>query len=668
MNFAGGVPPSSALAIWLIVMVGCATSYTLTRASIRVRAALLFATLIIVDGLAALWFGSSLSLYLLSLLVLPALLLFSRSEVAVLSVLLSVLIVFIPESENGLAFRVLPLLSLWLALWLNLVLLNTLFGVLTLTQNYQIYAVAQMEEARTNRGLLAKQAKALAEAKENLEHANNQLRYARHAADESRRLKAQFAANVSHELRTPINLIVGFAEMIVSSPRAYGVSLPSAYWSDINTIFRNAAHLKSLINDILDISQIEADQMALAREYLDPGLVVREGIEMLRTQIEKKGLQFNMLIPDQMPTLWLDRVRIRQVVINLLGNALRFTDQGSITVQAKVENESVVIGVIDTGIGVPPEAKETVFEEFFQVDSSLARRYGGSGLGLTLSRRFVAMHQGRLLVESDGIPNHRSAFWFSLPTTDNARPAFPIVAVTSPPESERCFIVLDDDPVVQQFFERYITRQKILVASSPSQVRHLLDARPSALVADVGFADHPAFIELSQTLPVILCPMPSGRRVMQAVGVADYLVKPISYENLHWAMARIAPTFQDALIVDDDQEIVRLFTRMLQTMSTVQSIRKAYGGEEALALMHARTPDIVILDLLMPDIDGLTILQQMKKSSDLASIPVLIVSARGASEAIASPSEGNITIQKPKAFQPFELIRCVEAILDTLVP
>src|SRR5260221_4503761 len=666
-NFAAGVPPDLALVLWLLIVTGCVAAYALKGLSLRSRAVIYFMTVTFANGLSVIGFGSILFLYLPSLFVFPSLLLFRRSETALLSLLFSLLIILLPGTEGFLTVLLLPLLSIWLTWLMSSLLLNTLLDLLRLTQSYQTYAVSQMEEARTNRGLLAKQAKALAEAKESLEYANHQLVYARQAADEARQLKAQFAANVSHELRTPINLIVGFAEMIVSAPRAYGMPLPAAYWPDMNTIYRNAKHLQSLINDVLDISQIEADQMALVRERIDLGVVLREGIEMLRSEIEKKGLHFHAILPDLLPTLWLDRVRIRQVVINLLGNALRFTDAGSITVQAKIADDAVLIGVIDTGIGIPPEALETVFEEFHQLESSLARRYSGTGLGLTLSRRFVALHHGRLWVESEGVPNKGSSFWVSLPLTDSTSTAFSIPSSTIQADGTRCFIILDDDPAVQRFFERYITKQRVLIAADPAHLKNLLGAQPSALVADMRYADQAELAALSKTLPIILCPMPSGRRVMQTVGVADYLVKPISYENLHRAMSQIAPTFQDVLIVDDDNEIVRLFTRMIQTMGITQSIRKAYSGTESLALMRARRPNIVILDLLMPGIAGLTVLQQMKESPELAEIPVLIVSARGASEAIASASEGLITIQKPSAFQPFELIRCIEGVLETLV-
>jgi len=275
------------------------------------------------------------------------------------------------------------------------------------------------------------------------------------------------------------------------------------------------------------------------------------------------------------------------------------------------------------------------------------------------------MHGGHLWAESEGIPDKGSCFWFSLPLDERS-----ISTITprtaAQPQGERCFIVLDDDPAVHRFFERYMVKHKPLLAADLQQARQMLKAQPTALVADTRYTDELA--EFSAAVPVIFCPMPSGRRVMQAIGAVDYLIKPVSYETLNHALRQVAPAMQDVLIIDDDKEIVRLFSRMLQTTLDTHQVRKAYGGVEGLALMRARRPDVVVLDLLMPDLDGLTLLQHMRASPDLAGIPVIVVSARGASEAITSPGEGEMIIHKPAGFQPLELVRCIEAVLNTLQP
>src|SRR6185369_3117883 len=172
--------------------------------------------------------------------------------------------------------------------------------------------------------------------------------------------------------------------------------------------------------------------------------------------------------------------------------------------------------------------------------------------------------------------------------------------------------------------------------------------------------------QLCEIAPLITCPMPSGRRIMQNLGVSDYLIKPVTQRVLQDAIARLAQPIKSVLIVDDDQEIVRLFSRMIQAMSDQYIVRKAYGGVEGMALMQIQPPDVVLLDLLMPDIDGLTILERMKTMPQLADIPVIMISARGASESVASSIQGTLTVKKQNGFQPIELVHCVEDIVENL--
>ncbi len=263
----------------------------------------------------------------------------------------------------------------------SLIITSNFYKTLNIAWNYQNYAIEQMESAREHRGELMQLTKMLQQTTQELERANVQLRHARNLAEEARRLKALFAANVSHELRTPINLIVGFTEMMVKSPQIYEVPLPSSYWNDIYTVYRSAKHLQNLINDVLDISQITAGQMAVVKEQVDPCSVIIEAANMVRVLIESKGLEFKTIIPDSLPILLIDQTRIRQIILNLLNNAVRFTERGNITLQVIVDATHLKIRVADTGTGIPPEDLERVFEEFHQLDSSLSKPHGGTGLG-----------------------------------------------------------------------------------------------------------------------------------------------------------------------------------------------------------------------------------------------------------------------------------------------
>lgn len=670
-NFTTGVPLTETMALWFLVILGCAGCYGLKSRSTQVAGYATLAIGLVLIVCSAVILNQLTFLYLLPVLIVVARFISGTSETLLVSIVASVFIIAIHLYVPGNPTTPSSLLILWATFFLTQMMLESVMDELKTVNQYQRYTVNQMQEARSNRAVLAQRTKMLDEATQNLQYANSQLREARRTAETARQLKAQFAANVSHELRTPINLITGFSEMIVSSPASYAVRLPTPYWSDLNTIYRNARHLQSLINDILDVSQIEAGQMAIVKEEIHPATILNEAADMLREQIHYKGLEFNLNIAPDLPVLWLDRVRIRQVLINLLGNALRFTDAGFIALSASFQDQHVLITVEDTGAGIPQVELERVFEEFHQVDNSLARQHTGSGLGLTLSKRFVEMHGGKIWVESAGETGKGSQFYIELPVEDPTL-SQPMIIGQPAHDSQktRHFIVMDEDVVVLQLFKRYVTKHKVISTTDITQVTSMVDTvKPSAIVMDSKYAqelDPVIRDELSEIAPLITCPMPSGRRIMQNLGVRDYLVKPVTQSVLQGAIAQLAQPIKSVLIVDDDQEIVRLFSRMIQAMSDQYEVRKAYSGLEGIALMQTQPPDLVLLDLLMPDIDGLTLLERMKALPELAPIPVIMISARGASESVASPLQGMLTIKKQAGFQPIELVRCIDDIVENL--
>lgn len=555
----------------------------------------------------------------------------------------------------------------------GLLIFRSLRETLGIAWSYQYYAFEQMDEARAHRAELMRVTKALQDSQENLAHAYEQLEHARSAAEEARRLKAQFAANVSHEFRTPINLIVGFSEVIVNSSHVYDTPLPKAYWSDVQTIYESAQHLQSLINDVLDISQIEAGYMTVVKSLTDPLLVIRESADLVREMIENNGLSFYLDVPDRIQPLWLDRIRIRQVLLNLLSNAARFTPSGSITLRASCSEQELQIQVIDTGQGIAAKDLGHVFEEFFQVEQVDSYKHGGSGLGLALSKEFIEQHGGTLSVFSRGISGLGSTFTIALPL-DNVR-AFSSHANSlelnhAPHDSRQCFVVLDDDPAVFQLFNRYAKRHRALNAQTVEQaVDMVASLRPTALVtgneqALDAFAAAPPGAPYQTA--IIHCPMPSGRRTMQSLGVSDYLVKPVSRDSLSAALRRLDRRPHTGLVIDDDPDIVRLYSRMLVEYDGIETVWQAYSGSEGMALMEYEPPDVVILDLLMPDMDGFSVIQWMKADSRLCRIPVILASAHGAADTLTSSAKGSLSIMKPDGFQPVELVRCVESLLDSV--
>ncbi len=616
-------------------------------------------------------FVSPVFLYFFPFICLFASMLLPRLATIAFAFISSALVIGIAKHE-GIATIFPVLFLIWFVLSTNFVAFHNLIEALRMAWDYERYAIAQMKEAREHRAQLMKLTKALEEAKQELAQANIQLHRAYSAAEEARRLKAMFAANVSHEFRTPINLIVGFSEMIVSAPKAYGERLPNAYWSDLQTICECAKHLQSLISDVLDISQVEAGYMAMVKELADPRLVILEAANLTRDLIQSAGLKFNVTVPDQLPSMWIDRTRIRQVLLNLLSNAVRFTAQGSISLRVTDHTTHIAIAVSDTGTGIRPEDIPHIFDAFYQAEETNYRRSQGSGLGLTLSKEFINLHGGAISVESNGKTGEGSTFTVTLPYENYALSRTNVRHERQATDKRDCFVILDDDPAIIRLFERYTVHHRLIAAQSVEEAIRLMEAiQPSAMVVSNEQDKNlltAAAQRAGQSPAVIVCPMPSGRRAMQIYGATDYLVKPVTQQALHSAIQRINIVPYNVLVIDDDQDIVRMFGRMIQTLPGVQEVWKAYSGREGLALMRYQRPDLVILDVLMPDVDGLTTLQMMQNDPTLCDIPVIIASASGATEAIAPVAKGTLSVESINGFQPLELVHCVESLLDALTP
>ncbi|MGC9346608.1 MAG: ATP-binding protein, partial [Anaerolineae bacterium] len=270
-----------------------------------------------------------------------------------------------------------------------------------------------LEQVRSDRIQLYQTAEELATANQQLNRLNRLAQALRQTAEDERTAKERFVANVSHELRTPLNMIIGFCEMITNAPEAYGEGIPPSLLADLNVVLRNSQHLSSLIDDVLDLSQIEVGQMALTKERSSLEEIVESAAIAVRPLLETKGLYLRIDMPELLPQVLCDRTRIREVILNLLSNAGRFTERGGIEVHAHQDGTHVVISVTDTGPGIAEEDKARLFRPFEQLDGSIRRRYGGTGLGLSISKSFVELHEGEMWVESE--LGHGTTFFISLP-------------------------------------------------------------------------------------------------------------------------------------------------------------------------------------------------------------------------------------------------------------
>jgi signal transduction histidine kinase/CheY-like chemotaxis protein len=360
------------------------------------------------------------------------------------------------------------------------------------------------------------------------------------------RLKTQFLANMSHELRTPLNSIIGFSRVILK-----GIDGPitEQQRDDLTSIYKNGQHLLGMINDILDISKIEAGKMALIFEPVDVQQIISGVMSTAVALVRDKPIELAQEVAPNLPIIRADGTRVRQVILNLLSNAAKFTEEGQITLRAWADEDHITISVEDTGIGIPPEHQTTIFEEFRQVDASTTRRTGGTGLGLAISRHFVEMHGGRIWVESE--PDVGSTFTFTLPITGPGLVTESELTDLTIDPSRKLILAVEDDEGAIAIYKRYLEKhgyQVVGLNQGEQAVRWALELSPYAIILDVLLPDRDGWAVLEELknsreahqIPVIICTIIDREEARGlSLGAADYLVKPVLEEDLVQSLQRL---------------------------------------------------------------------------------------------------------------------------------
>jgi signal transduction histidine kinase/CheY-like chemotaxis protein len=536
-------------------------------------------------------------------------------------------------------------------------------------------AQRKTEEAQARRAELLRVSKDLAQANDRLQRLNRYLKIARREADEARRVKAQFAANISHELRTPLNLLVGFGQMLLTAPEFYGnVSLSPAYMADVMVVYRNARHLLSLVDDVLELSQLESGNMVIQPEFGDVHGVIREAVEATRALFDRRGLAITLDLSAHLPRIMLDKARIRQVLINLLANAARYTERGGVTIRTGQEAGHVWVSVIDTGVGIAEEQQRRAFQPFQQLDSAEGRRSDGVGLGLAISRHFVELHGGRIGLES--VPGQGSTFTFSLPLLEAEGEAGELVRIAdldpSPLLERQEVVLLESDTAVVNLFRRHLGEMNVLRATSLSDAEEVVRARgPLALVADSRQFPAEAMEAWQerlgeQAVAVIGCPMPSGRRLARVQGIDELLVKPVLPEELARALRQLPGEVRRVLLADAEADMVRLLERMIREDLDNVRIYKAYDAAELADLVQAHAPDVLLVDLLMLGEDvpaGVAALRQLPGVNGAA---LMVTSDRADLDALAPAAQREFYLLRPQPAEPLATVRCVERLIGQL--
>jgi signal transduction histidine kinase len=512
-------------------------------------------------------------------------------------------------------------------------------------------------EARQHRGELHKTLRSLDMAYLQLERVNGELLQARAIADAALSFKKEFVAQTSHELRTPLNLIIGFSETMAFSQNSYGVRLPSTYLRDVTEIHRNSRHLLSLIDDILDLSKLESGRMGLRFSLVDIGEIFQSVYETILPLTQAKGLEFDLDIPSSLPSMWLDRARIHQVLLNIISNAARLTHQGAVCLRAEFRESQndLLLQVRDSGPGIPPEQLTQIFDEFQQAPQN-ADLPGSTGLGLTISRRIVELHGGHMWAESK--IGEGSTFSFSLPVYK------PLGVSQSQPESEQpknvqpsIILIADDNADDLGILQRHL--DGYLLTNSPSwEVASQLINKVHARAIISGHEPPAQMTNLP--VPVIICPLPSSQEAAQAWDVNVYLRKPLTIRAFRAALRQHAANAKSLLLVDEEPSALRLVERMALGLDKNYQIFRAYNRVEALGRLKAQLPDAIVLNLGIAN--SREFIGQVKEQT---TIPILALSDIDLDENIPSRP---IRITSANGFTATEILKYLQGILSVIPP
>jgi CheY-like chemotaxis protein/anti-sigma regulatory factor (Ser/Thr protein kinase) len=436
-----------------------------------------------------------------------------------------------------------------------------------------------------------------------------------------------------------MNAIIGFTRLVMRRSRE--VLAPRQY-ENLEKILVSAEHLLSLINDILDLAKVEAGRIEVYPVDFDLGPLISECLHTVEPMRKSEQVRLVQTVAADVPGLCTDRDKVRQILMNLLGNAVKFTHSGTITITARGDNGVVVVAVADTGIGIPAEALEHIFVEFQQVDSSTTRAYGGTGLGLTISRQLARLMGGDITVQSTlGVG---STFTLTLPRryaaaesvtrpTEVLAPGDAMLIATQTP----VVLAIDDDPNVIYLLRENLSEAGYQVIGATHAAEGLQQARqlhPFAIILDILMPHKDGWQVLhelkadvtTRDIPVVLLSIVDQKDLGYHLGAFDYLLKPFDRETILAALGRLSPANHRLLVVDDDPHVVDLVCQLLDDQP--YEVEAASDGQAALEAIAQRQPDIILLDLLMPRLDGFGVLEYLHRTPRYRDIPVLVLTAK----------------------------------------
>lgn len=557
-------------------------------------------------------------------------------------------------------------LAFLLGLMSALILRKTLFTALEWYWSSEQRAATLLEQTREHRAEISRAYKSLEMAYHIQQKIQDELVYANKRADEALQMKERFAANISHELRTPLNLILGFSEVMYKSPETYGdVFWPPMLRRDIYQIYRSSEHLLEMIDDVLDLSRYEMLDFSLTKEFVPISKTILEATEIGRDLFAGSGIRLETDVEPDLPIVDIDVTRIRQILINLLKNARSFTAEGYVRISAHLDNDRIRLSVKDTGAGISKDKLEAIFDEFYQVDQSRARKRQGAGLGLAICKRLVEAHGGSIWVEST--KGAGTEFFFTLPLP-NQRYRSSVSNTTElhqvlKPVTRRCMLVVEADPVIAGIISRQLGDLEIIQVDDPALLEEYASRCQPCLIIDNSFQGkgQPVTTRFKEAIPVLQVSLPSQSWLAKELEIGTSLIKPVTSSRFLNVMSHY-PDARDILIVDDDREFCQLIHRYLQSTSQNYRVRFAYDGEEGWSALCKQPPDLIILDVIMPGKSGFEIIESMKQNNEFARTNIILITGTQFDRDIQEKYESQIHLYQQNGLSYIQTLSCIKAL------
>ena len=465
-------------------------------------------------------------------------------------------------------------------------------------------------------------------------------------AKEANQTKSQFLANMSHELRTPLNAIIGYSEMLIEEITDRGTPDLAP---DVQKIHGAGKHLLGLINNILDLSKVEAGRMELFLETFEIAPLIKEVRDTLLPLVDKNHNRLTVVCPESIGSMRADITKLRQSLFNLLSNASKFTQSGTISLTVEQQADWIAFVVSDTGIGMKPEQQAKLFQPFTQADASTTRQYGGTGLGLVITQQFCELMGGSIQAESEY--GKGTTFTIQLPKTvqplQRERPSLltkedaPTLLISSVAAAST-ILIIDDDPAARDIMQRFLSREgfnSIAASSGEEGLRLARTQSPAAILLDIKMPNLNGWEVLSRlksdpelaNIPVVMVTCVDDQSLASVLGAVDYAIKPVDYERLltllqpYRTEGTASPT-SSVMVVEDNADNREMIARQL--MKAGWRVIEAENGLAALSVLAAEQPNVILLDLMMPEMDGFEFIRQLREHPQWRSLPTIVLTAK----------------------------------------